>query len=142
MLAGLALCRRGVAALEFAVIAPTMAIALTGLIDLGNIAQQRIQLQEAVRAGGSYALSNPSNTAGMTTAIKNAMPAGLSASAAVAAPTYTCVCKSGTGCGGGATICTNGAILEGYITLSVTLPFSPLRSLITSSTVSYVVRYV
>ncbi len=137
--------RRGAAALEFAIVGTVMAGALAALIDLGNAAQQRIQLQEAVRAGGSYAAANPANNAGMKAAIIAAVPAAWAAKVTVATPTAACVCWSAGGgtspCGTGASPCATGQVTQRYITLSASLPYTPLMSGIVSNSASYVVRY-
>lgn len=48
--------RRGVAVVEFGFIAPIMVISLVAVYDLGNALQQNIRLNQAVRAGGLYAM--------------------------------------------------------------------------------------
>lgn len=66
--------RRGVSAIEFAMIAPIMAILMLGAYDLGNAVQQQIQLQEGVRAGGAYAINRPTDVNGIQNAVAGAIP--------------------------------------------------------------------
>ena len=66
---------RGIAAAEFALIAPVMLTMLFGVYDLGNAIQERLQLEQAVRAGGQFALSWPDQTGGIADAIQAALPA-------------------------------------------------------------------
>ena len=66
--------RSGVAAAEFALIVPVMLTLLLGVYDIGNAIQQRLQLEQAVRAGAQYALSWPDQTGGIEGAITNALP--------------------------------------------------------------------
>lgn len=47
--------RRGVAAVEFALIVPVVLLALTGLVDLGRALSQEHTLEKGLHAGGSYA---------------------------------------------------------------------------------------
>ena len=57
--------RRGVSALEFAVILPLLVIVFAGVFDLGNALQQSIRLEGAARAAAQYAFSNPNDEAGI-----------------------------------------------------------------------------
>ena len=61
--------------MEFALIAPILVVAAFATFDLGNAAQQQIELQEAVRAGAVYASSFPTDPTGIAAAVKNAVPA-------------------------------------------------------------------
>jgi Flp pilus assembly protein TadG len=85
--------RRGVSAIEFAVIAPIMATLMLGAYDFGNAAQQQIDLQEAVRAGGAYALNHPTDVSGIQTIVTNSLPNGwtLTNQGAVAAVACSCL---------------------------------------------------
>ena len=72
--------RRGVAALEFAIIGPIMVtLLMLGIYDLGNAAQQQISLHEAVRAGGAYALNHPTEMGKIQDIVKNSLPTELDA---------------------------------------------------------------
>ena len=53
--------RSGVAAVEFALIAPTLILVLVGLIDVGGMIYTRFQLDAAVNAGANYAMVNGSS---------------------------------------------------------------------------------
>ncbi|MDR3507433.1 MAG: pilus assembly protein [Caulobacteraceae bacterium] len=50
--------RRGVAAVEFALIAPLFAMLLAAMIDFGGVLYTKFQLDSAVSAGANYALVN------------------------------------------------------------------------------------
>jgi Flp pilus assembly protein TadG len=50
--------RSGVAAVEFALIAPTLILVLVGLIDLGGMLYTRFQLDASLSAGANYAIVN------------------------------------------------------------------------------------
>jgi Flp pilus assembly protein TadG len=73
-LAGSRKPRGGTAAMEFALVAPIMVLLFMAAFDLGNAAQQLIVLNQAVRAGGVYANSFPTDTTGITNAVTNALP--------------------------------------------------------------------
>jgi Flp pilus assembly protein TadG len=73
-----------VSAIEFAIIAPIMLTLMLGAYDFGNAAQEQSALQQAVADAGAYAMSNPTNFTGMTTAVTNAFPS--------ATPSLQCGC--------------------------------------------------
>jgi Flp pilus assembly protein TadG len=50
--------RSGVAAVEFALISPTIILVLVGLIDLGGMIYTRFQLDASLSAGANYAMVN------------------------------------------------------------------------------------
>ena len=68
--------RRGASALEFAIVAPVIIIALFGLADIGLYFYRSILLEEAARSAGAYAQAFPTDVAGIQT-IVNANAANL-----------------------------------------------------------------
>jgi Flp pilus assembly protein TadG len=86
--------RRGISALEAAIALPVLALALAGTLEFGINIYNRQQLQAAVQAGVQYALYNPTDTAGVQSAIAAALPADVGVS--VATPSYVCECNNGT----------------------------------------------
>ncbi|WP_051328716.1 TadE/TadG family type IV pilus assembly protein [Geminicoccus roseus] len=114
--------RRGIAALEFAVILPVLALTLMGVIDLGGAIQQSLRLEAAARAGAQYAMSAPTDSAGITAAVRQALPGW---NDIVVQPTaMTCVCP-----GSGATSCTStscATALQRFVSITVTRGFSPI----------------
>ena len=136
--------RRGVAAAEFAVIASVLLTLLLGVYDIGNAVQQRMQLEQAVRAGAQYALSWPDQTTGIAGAITAALPAGWAATVNVVSP--VCYCWSSGGGGATATpcqdTCSAGSTKRSYVTLSATNNSTPfLLSAIAGNSATYVVRF-
>lgn len=125
---------RGVAAAEFALIAPILAALLFGVFNIGNLVYQQSVLQQALRAGGLYALSFPTQTgalnspnSGIAMAIMQALP-----------PTWT---------DANPTAVLSPAPPAGppyYITMTVTRPYAWFQSAIPTAlagpTTSYVVR--
>jgi Flp pilus assembly protein TadG len=142
---------RGIASLEFAIIATLMVIFVLAGFDLGHAAQQRILLQEAVRAGGQYAMSYPFNSSGTvnTTAITNAISTALPASwtnATIGTPTASCSCWSSSGGTTASATCTcsGSATLQRYMTLSASRPYSGtgyLSAVLGTNSASYVARF-
>ncbi|WP_191058664.1 TadE family protein [Geminicoccus harenae] len=110
------------AALEFAVILPVLAVTLMGLIDLGSAVQQSIRLEAAARAGAQYAMAAPSDQVGIADAVRAALPDWTDFTVAPAA--MTCVCPGTGPAGCASTTCV--APLERYVSISVTRSFTGL----------------
>ena len=80
----LRLNRRGVAAAEFALIAPLMGMLFLGLFHVGNAVHEMLLLQQALRVGAAYAMSFPTQIGaddspstpnnGIVLAIEQALP--------------------------------------------------------------------
>jgi hypothetical protein len=85
--------QRGVSALEFAIMAPITLTLMLGAYDFGNAAQQQIDLQEAVRSGGAYALNHPTDVSGIQSIVQNSLPTGwtLTNTGGVAAVACSCL---------------------------------------------------
>jgi len=97
----------GVAAIEFAIIAPLLSLILLGLVDYGMAVFHRMELQSAVRAGAQYALIKDSNSTsinGVVLASTNLNALNLSTSV-----TEFCECSNGAAllC---TSSCTSGAV--------------------------------
>jgi Flp pilus assembly protein TadG len=107
-------CDRGVAALEFAFIAPLLVALLIAGVELGLAIRTELLAQEAAAAGAQYAIQGFDATA-ITAAVQNVKTgSGLTASPA---PTefYACPAASGlTRTTLGAT-CTDGAAARHYV---------------------------
>ncbi|MDA8233114.1 MAG: pilus assembly protein [Magnetospirillum sp.] len=95
----LAACRRGVAAVEFALAAPILLVLVLGLADFGMATNERMRLTSAARAGAQYAMGNPTDSAGTrqaTLAAANGLNSG------TVSVTLSCGCNDGSTitCGG------------------------------------------
>lgn len=122
--------RTGVAAIEFALIAPLLITLLGAAVDLGIAIDRSIRLENAARTGAQYATRAPSDTAG-------AQAAALASSTAIAdwgGATVTvgpmfCTCPpANAGTGGPGVGCTSTCAtgLARYITVTATRPFAPI----------------
>src|SRR5689334_20913021 len=99
-LARLVRCRAGTATIETAAMLPLFAVLLAGLFDFGTGVMNAMALSAAARAGAQYALTQPTDTAGIAAVVAAATrldPASLTITA-----TSTCECPGGgsVGCGG------------------------------------------
>ena len=84
--------RRGIAAAELAMIAPVLVALLFGVYHIGNAVHEMLLLRQALRAGGLYALSFPTQLGadilpatpdnGILLAIQEALPAKWTANVA------------------------------------------------------------
>jgi Flp pilus assembly protein TadG len=84
--------RRGVAAIEFALICPMLLMCVGGLADFGMALADRSRLASAVALGAQYAYLNPSTVT--ASAIQTLVAAGASLTGmttSVTAPAYWCV---------------------------------------------------
>ncbi len=131
---------RGVAAAEFALIAPAILTLMLAAYDIGNAVQERMQLEQAVRAGAQYALSWPDDTQGITNAINYALPW----TPTTINVSLACWCWSSSA---GETesscpaTCPNGSVNRSYVTLTATNNATPfLFSAVTGNSATYVVR--
>ncbi|MFH5925642.1 TadE/TadG family type IV pilus assembly protein [Roseomonas xinghualingensis] len=114
-------CRRGVSALEFAFVAPILALLVMGGIDLGNAVQQTLRLEAAARAGAQYAFSRPDDANGITAAIR----ANLQGWSDITIPLPAKVCR----CPNGNTVPCQGSSCGNdvpaiYVSVRVTRPFT------------------
>ena len=84
--------RRGVSALEFALVAPVLALLLFGTYDVANVVQTSIRLERAARAGAQYAAANAADMEAVRARVIAAWPELTAAD--VPLPTLTCECAS------------------------------------------------
>ena len=70
----LAICDKGVAALEFAIIFPLLLAIILSMYDIARSVHLNIRLAEAARLGAEYALRAPSDDVGISNTIMDALP--------------------------------------------------------------------
>jgi Flp pilus assembly protein TadG len=124
---GLFFDEKGTAAIEFGMVAAVLCTLLLGLIDFGMGFWQKIQVGNAARAGGEYAIVNGWNQSGITTAVTSAT--GLTAISATPAPTTSYGCPSATTGITAATSgsnCTGGGTAGTYVTVNAQASYSPI----------------
>ena len=110
--------RRGVAVVEFALLAPVLLIAVMGLASFGLVVFQKMQLNSAAHAGAQLALVDASSTS----AIENAVLASTSLPITVDNVTTEefCECADGTTitCGN---VCTDASDNRYFMSITVTM---------------------
>jgi TadE-like protein len=112
--------RRGVAASEFAILAPVLVLLLLGTKDVASSVQTSLQLESAVRIGAQQAIATPGDLNAMRSAIIAAAP-GLT-NAEVPLPAFSCECEGvAITCGG---TCSAGEAR--YVTLTARRNLTPL----------------
>jgi Flp pilus assembly protein TadG len=119
MIRRLCMARRGSAAVEFALMAPVIAVILVGVADWGIAIEQRERLQTAARAGAQIALSRPTETTAIEAAVNSA--AGSLTGLNVSSSGIFCSCD-GTAMG----TCTDSCAgtIATYVTVGVSRPYS------------------
>jgi Flp pilus assembly protein TadG len=117
---------QGVAAVEFALAAPILVLALISLGDLGLAGAERMRLIDAARAGAQYATAHPTDSAGTTKAVNNAT-SGLGGTNLSVTLTQSCGCSDGSTitCGSG---CASGPEWS-YVTVAVSETYPLLINL-------------
>lgn len=134
--------QRGVAAVEFAIIGLFMITLMLAAYDFGNAAQQQVELQQAVRAGGAYAAAYPTDPTGIANAVKNTLPIGWKLSSA---PSVVCQCLNSSTGATSATVCTAPSCTTDakIITITATMPYTAFwfTNFIPSNTATDVIRY-
>ena|SRR5215469_5305999 len=117
---------RGASAIEFAVVAPVMALASICTIDVGMGLYRNLQVENAAQIGAQYAALHGFNATAISNAITNATSySGVTASPA---PTEFCGCASTSGisvatCG---SQCSGGVVAGTYITASAQSTYTTL----------------
>ncbi len=106
------------AAIEMALIAPTLVFVAVGMADYGMAIHRRMQVQHAAQAGAEFAMRNSFNSAAIASAVTNATTSpGITAEPA---PAETCGCASGStiapaACG---SVCAGGLTAGVYVSVS------------------------
>ncbi len=124
--------RRGIAAAEFALIAPVVILVFLSAYDVGRAMWRTLQLETAARVGAQYAFANPTDSAGIAARVQASLPGW--GNLTIASPTMACRCDNGV-----AANCTTGTCPFGaatvaplaYVSVTVTQPLgfvSPLTA--------------
>lgn len=147
LLSRLARARRGIAAAEFALIAPIMVVCLVAVYDLGRALQQQIRLNQAVESGGMFAIYYPRDSAGMSSVVSAAVSSWTNVT--VATPSVACFCYN-TGSSISTSIsctfstrgtCGGTSVFRRYVSLGAARPVTPIFfTTMTTTSVSHVVQ--
>lgn len=144
--------QRGVSAIEFAFVAPIMLMLMIGAYDLGNAVQQQIDLQEAVRSGGAYAMNHSTDVSGIQAVVSNSLPSGwtLTNPGGVAAVACSCL-DTTTGAVTNLAGCTttnfdtcasgNGLLVSVTATMAYTALTPLLANALPNNSATYVTRF-
>jgi Flp pilus assembly protein TadG len=114
-------CDRGTSLVEFALVLPLLAFLIIAMVDFGRGMAISMTLESAARSGAEYGGLFPQDTAGITTAIAEALGPGLTSDAVSALPQ----CR----CAGAVVDCSavcNGGGAEIYLTVRVDYAYSPI----------------
>lgn len=118
---------RGVAAVEFAMIITFLSLALMGVVDFGRYISTGMELEQALRAGGQFALEDHTDSATIAAAVQGATNLTVG-NVTVGALTCECPDGSSTACRGDVTytLCTGDVVPAGFVTLSATATYDPI----------------
>lgn len=118
--------RKGAAAVEFALIAPLLAMMIILTVDLGMGIFSKMQVEDAAQAGAQYAIIHGFDSSAISSVVTNATSnSGISSSPA---PVQFCGCPSAAGitaasCSG---VCSTGNAPGTYVTVSAQGTYSTL----------------
>lgn len=119
--------RRGVAALELALLAPVLLLLLMGIFDVGQLTYTSMQVTAAAHAGAQYVYANGcSSTQGISTAVTSATPLAVSANPSPVCPVYYCANGSALASSTSGATCPSGEVAGTYATVSAQAPFTPI----------------
>ena len=111
--------RRGSAAVEFAIVGPVLLLMATGMYDYGTALWQKIQVENAARAGAAFVPTSGFDAGLVTRAVSGAT--GLVGITATPPPTQFCGCAQASvgivaaSCG---SPCARGDVASNYVTVS------------------------
>ena len=116
-------CQHGSAAIEFALTMPFLIVLLVGLFDFGASVMNAMALEAAARVGAQYALSQPTDTAGIAAAVSAATR--LDPSTLTITSSNFCECPDGS-----SVACTDSCgtnvIPRRFVTVQVTQQFTSI----------------
>jgi Flp pilus assembly protein TadG len=118
--------RRGVAAIEFAIMVPTLIMMTVCTVDLGMGIYTNMQVQDAAQAGAQYAMVHGFDANSISTVVSNAT--GQSGISASPAPVQYCGCATAAGvtnvtCGAA---CPAGAVSGTYVQVSTQATYTTI----------------
>jgi Flp pilus assembly protein TadG len=119
------LCKadHGAALVELAVVIPILLLLVFGAVDFGRAYYVGLQVTNAAHAGAEYGSLHPTDTAGITNAVKNIYPNLPSPTV-----TYGCECSDGTSsipfCSTKPTTCSGNVV--NWATVKTSTPYTPL----------------
>jgi Flp pilus assembly protein TadG len=119
--------RHGVAALELALLAPTLLLLLMGIFDFGKMTYTVMKLHAAAQAGAQYVYANPTSctTTAVASAVTNATTLTLQ-TPTVNCTAYYCVTSNALVASTSGATCGSGEKSGTYATITVATNFSPI----------------
>jgi len=117
----LVLSRRGAAAVEFALLVPIVAAALAGLANYGMAMIEKMELENAARAGAQMAANDRTATTTIQNAVINANDLSLSTSDVTL--TESCWCADVSAMATCGSTCADGQAAQYFMTVSVSKTF-------------------
>ena len=115
---------RGAAAIEFAIIAPVLALLVVATIELGFMMRARIVAQEAASAGALYASQHTFDAAGIAAIMAATTNATNEGTITAGTPTLSYGCPTTTGITPAAAgdTCADGVGARRYVTVTASVP--------------------
>lgn len=115
---------RGAAALEFAFLAPFLAVAFAGIVDLSYNIYVKSTLTSVARIGAHYAATYPDDTAGVSSVVAQSWTLGTPSPTVSAVKVCECDGAAAT-CG---STCSGGAVMRSLMRVTLTRTYTTLLS--------------
>lgn len=116
----------GVAALEFALIAPMLAFLMTGGFDFGRAIYEQHRLSSAARAGVQYAIQSSTTWTNSSSIIAAARADAGDASNSLTVTAGECTCPTGTSRCAATSACTGSTLAGTYVKVAVSESYTTL----------------
>ena len=114
--------QRGVAAVEFALVAPVLAAVLVGIAMVGPFLAANNGMHDAITAGSRYVMAGGTNPTAIEAVTLSAWSGHTSSDTATVSQYCTCAGVQGS-C---SALCSDGTVPQGYTVIATTSPYTGL----------------
>lgn len=118
--------RRGVAAIEFAIMVPILSLMVVSVTDIGLAVYRKMQVEDAAQAGAQYAILHGFDTNGISSAVTSATNSTAMTASPGPVQFYGCPTSTGVSVVSAGTVCTGGAQAGTYATVSAQATYNTL----------------
>jgi Flp pilus assembly protein TadG len=113
-----------VAAIEFGLLAPVLMVLLFGLVDVGALTYQEMEVVAAAHAGAAYVIQNGYSAGGVSTAVTGAT--GMTITATPAPSTQSACANTGALVVTANATCSDGSKPGTYVVITAQATFTPI----------------
>lgn len=110
--------RRGVAAVEFAIMVPILSLMVVSVTDIGLAIYRKMQVEDAAQAGVQYAILHGFDASGISSTVTSATNSTAITASPGPVQFYGCPTSTGVSVVSAGTVCTGGTQAGTYATVS------------------------